>query len=68
MGVPKLPLIWVYTLTCLALLFHFAAPGSSFKVDSRRSRILHKLGVFGVHPDDLHYSLFEKPNTVYCVF
>ena len=22
----------------------------------------------GVHPDALHYSLFEKPNTVYCIF
>ena len=23
---------------------------------------------FGVHPDTLHYSSFEEPNTVYCIF
>ena len=54
---------------CLILLFHFAAPGLSFTVGDHRPRILHRLQeVFGVHPDDLHYSLFEKPNTVYCMF
>ena len=63
------PLIWVHTLMCLILLFHFAAPGLSFTVGDHRPRILHRLQeVFGVHPDDLHYSLFEKPNTVYCMF
>ena len=30
-GIPKIPLIGVHTLMCLVLLFHFAAPGSSFK-------------------------------------
>ena len=67
-GIPKIPLIWVHTLMCLVLLFHFAAPGSSFKVDGHRPRILNKLQEFGVHPDTLHYSLFEKPNRVYCIF
>ena len=61
-------LIWVHTLMCLVLLFYFAAPGSSSKLDSHQSRILHKLQQFGVHPDALHYSLFEKPDTVYCIF
>eukprot|EP00439_Symbiodinium_sp_Y106_P006334 s2306_g1.t1 len=67
-GIPKIPLVWVPTLMCLVLLLHFAAPGSSFKVDGHRPRILHKFQEFGVHPDALHYSLFEKPNTVYCIF
>ena len=62
------PLIWVHTLMCLVLLFYFAAPGSSFKLDSHQSRILHKLQQFGAHPDAMHYSLFEKPDTVYCIF
>ena len=53
---------------CLVLLFYLAAPGSSFKLDSHRSKILRKLQQFGVHPDTLHYSLFEKPNSVYCIF
>ena len=38
------------------------------EVDGHRPRILHKFQEFGVHPDSLHYSLFEKPNTVYCIF
>ena len=50
-GIPKIPLIWVHMLMCWVLLFHFAAPGSSFKVDGHRPRILHKLQEFGVHPD-----------------
>ena len=67
-GIPKTPLIWVHTLMCLVLLFYFAAPGSSFKLDNHRSRILRRLQQFGAHPDTLHYSLFEKPNSVYCIF
>ena len=67
-GIPKTPLIWVHTLMCLVLLFYFAAPGSSFKLDNHRSRILRRLQQFRVHPDTLHYSLFEKPNSVYCIF
>eukprot|EP00439_Symbiodinium_sp_Y106_P022422 s5331_g2.t1 len=53
---------------CTVLLFHFAPPGSSYGLDSHRSRILHKLQQFGVHPDTLHYSSFEEPNKVYCIF
>ena len=67
-GIPKIPLIWVHTLMSLVLLFHFAPPGSSYGLDSHRSRILHKLQEFGVRPDTLHYSSFEEPNTVYCIF
>ena len=67
-GIPKIPLIWVHTLMSLVLLFHFAPPGSSYGLDSHRSRILHKLQHFGVHPDTLHYSSFEEPNTVHCIF
>ena len=67
-GIPKTPLIWVQSLMCLVLLFYLAAPGSSFKLDSHRSKILRKLQQFGVHPDTLHYSLFEKSNSVYCIF
>ena len=67
-GIPKIPLIWVHTLMSLVLLFHFAPPRSSYGLDSHRSRILHKLQQFGVHPDTLHYSSFEEPNTVYCIF
>ena len=48
-GIPKTPLIWVHTLLCLVLLFYFAAPGSSIKLDSHRSRIPHRLRQFGVH-------------------
>ena len=67
-GIPKIPLIWVHTLMSLVLLFHFGTPRSFYQVDSHRSRILHKLQQFGVHPDTLHYSSFEEPNTVYCIF
>ena len=67
-GIPKTPLIWVHTLMCLVWLFYFAAPGSSFKLDNHRSRVLRRLQQFGVHPDTLHYSVFEKPNSVYCIF
>ena len=63
-GIPKIPLIWVHTLMSLVLLFHFAPPRSSYGLDSRRSRILRKLQQFGVHPDTLHYSSLEEPNTV----
>ena len=52
----------------LVLLFHFAPPRSWSGLDSNQSRILHKLQQFGVHPDTLHYSSFEEPNTVYCIF
>ena len=54
-GIPKIPLIWVHTLMSLVLLFHFAPPRSSYGLDSHRSRILHKLQQFGVHPDTLHW-------------
>ena len=67
-GTPKIPLIWVHTLMSLVLLFHFAPPRSSYGLDGHRSRTLHKLQEFGVHPDTLHYSSFEEPNTVYCIF
>ena len=67
-GIPKIPLIWVHTLMSLMSLFHFGAPGSLHQVDSHRSRLLHKLQQFGVHPDTLHFSSFEKPNTVYRFF
>ena len=67
-GIPKIPLIWVHTLMSLVLLFHFAPPGSSYGLDSHRSRILHKLRQFRVDPDAVHYSSFEEPNTVYCIF
>ena len=67
-GIPKIPLIWVHMLICLVLLFHFAAPGPLFKADGHRPKSPHKLQEFGVHPDTLHHSLFEKPNTVYCIF
>ena len=67
-GIPKTPLIWVHTLMSLVLLFHFAAPRTLNQVDSHRSRILHKLQQFGVHPDTLHYSSCEEPNTAYCIF
>ena len=67
-GIPKILLIWVHTLMSMVLLFHFAPPRSSYGLDSHRSRILHKLQQFGVHPDTLHYSSFEEPNTVYCIF
>ena len=52
----------------LVLLFHFGTPGSLHQMDSHRSWLLHKLQQFGVHPDTLHYSSFEEPNTVYCIF
>ena len=67
-GIPKTQLIWVHTLMSLVLLFHFATPRSFYQVDSHRSRILHKLQQFGVHPDTLRYSSFEEPNTVYCIY
>ena len=67
-GIPKIPLIWVHTLMSLVLLFHFATLRSFYQVDSHRSRIWHKLQQFGVHPDTLHYSSLEEPNTVYCIF
>ena len=50
-GIPKIPRIWAHTLMSLVLLFHFGAPGSLHQVDSHRSRLLHKLQQFGVHPD-----------------
>ena len=67
-GIPKIPLIWVHTFMSLVLLFHFGTPRSFHQVDSHRSRILHKLQQFGVHPDTSHYSSFEEPNTAYCIF
>ena len=67
-GIPKTPLIWVHALMCLVLLFYLSAPRSAFNLDSHQSKILRKLQQFGVHPDTLHYSLFEKPNSVYCIF
>ena len=57
-GITKIPLTWVHTLMCLALLSFMS--WSAFKTDSHRSRILHKLS--------LHYALFEQPNTMSCMF
>ncbi|CAE7869962.1 unnamed protein product, partial [Symbiodinium necroappetens] len=67
-GIPKTPLIWVHALMCLVLLFYLSAPRSAFNLDSHQSKILRKLQQFGVHPDTLHYSKFEEPNSVYCIF
>ena len=55
-------------LDVVGVAVHFAPPRSSYGLDSHRSGILHKLQQFGVHPDTLHYSSFEEPNTVYCIF
>ena len=46
----------------LVLLFQVNVPGSQWKLDSHRSKILRK------HPDVLHYSSFAKCNSVYCIF
>ncbi|CAE7787762.1 unnamed protein product [Symbiodinium sp. CCMP2592] len=64
-GIPMAPLIWVHTLMSLVLLFYLNAPSQD---DSHRFKIVRRLQQFGVDPDTLHYSLFEKPNTVYCIF
>ncbi|CAE7820464.1 unnamed protein product [Symbiodinium sp. CCMP2592] len=64
-GIPKTPLIWVHTLMSLVLLFYLNAPSQD---DSHRFKIVRRLQQFGVDPDTLHFSLFEKPNTVYCIF
>ena len=67
-GITKTPLIWVQSLMALVLLFHFNAPGSQWKLDSHRSKILRKLQSVHVHPDVLQYSSFEKCRSVYCIF
>ena len=64
----KTPLIWVQTLTALVLLLHFNPPGSQWKLDSHRSKILRKLQTVQVHPDVLHCSSFAESNSVDCVF
>ena len=66
-SISKASLIWVHTLMALVLLFHFGAPGSQYKLDSHRSRILRKLQSLQVHPDVLHFSALEKCNSVLCV-
>ena len=66
-GITKTPLIWVQSLMALVLLFHFNAPGSKWKLDSHRSKILRKLQSLQVHPDVLHYSTSGKCNSVYCI-
>ena len=67
-GITKTPLIWAQSLVALVLLFHFNAPGSQWKMDSHRSKILGKLQSARVHPDVLRYSSFTKCNSVYCIF
>ena len=66
-GTTKAPLIWVQSLMALLWLFYFHAPGSQWRFDSHRSKILRKLQSFQVHPDTLHFSSFEKSNSVYCI-
>ena len=67
-GTTKAPLRWVQSLMALLLLFYFHAPGSQWRFDSHRSKILRKLQSLQVHPDTLHFSSFEKLNSVYCIF
>ena len=67
-GIQKGPLIWVHALMCLVLLFHFSAPERQWQFTSHAGRIRQKLRAFNVHPDTLHFSSFEKANTVYCLF
>ena len=67
-GTTKAPLIWVQSLMALLLLFYFSAPGSQWRFDSHRAKILRKLQSFQVHPDTHHFSSFEKCNSVYCIF
>ena len=67
-GTTKAPLVWVQSLMALLLLFCFHAPGSQWRFDSHRSKILRKLQSLRVHPDALHISSFEKCNSVYCIF
>ena len=63
----KAPLIWVQSLMALVLLFYFHAPGSQWRLDSHRSKILRKLQSLQGRPDVLHYSSFDKCNSVYCI-
>ena len=67
-GITKTPLIWVQSLVALVLLFHVNAPGSQWKLDSHRSKILRKLQKVQVHPDVLHCFSFAKCKSVYCIF
>ena len=55
------------SLMALVLLLHFNAPGSQWKLDFHRSKILRTLQSVQVHPAVVYYSAFEKRNSVYCI-
>ena len=67
-GMSKAPLIWVHTLMALLLVFRFNVPGSQYKLDSHQPRLMSKLQSLQVHPDTMHFSTFEKANSVHCMF